>query len=169
MFFTWWLRLFFVLIQTLRKPLVSLDEETTLNLRVWPFDAELLAANHAAYATYFEMGRWGYGAQIHMIPIFAKRVWAVIIGGQAFFYNKPMKRFQKFQVKTQLIAFDEKWLYFKQSIESKGAVIASARVRALIRGTKGIIPTQTILSELGNPKIDLPTGEHWKAFKDLMT
>jgi hypothetical protein len=70
-------------------------------------------------------------------------------------YLKPLKRFERFQLKSRIIFHDDKWLYFEQAFLKGGQLIANSLVKVLFRGKKGNIPVQRILSVLGQ-ELDLP-------------
>jgi len=63
-------------------------------------------------------------------------------------FIRPLKRFQNFQLITQLIYWDNKWIYFSHRITSKGKTIAVALAKTTVKKGKERIPFETIIQEL---------------------
>ena len=54
---TRWLRFLLTMLRSITKPRLRVDQESSLDLRVWPTDADLSLMNHAGYLTVMEQGR----------------------------------------------------------------------------------------------------------------
>ena len=81
--------------------------------------------------------------------------WSPLVGSQKMVYQKPLKRFERFQLKSKIIFYDAKWLYFEQTFLKDGQLIANSLVKVLFRGKDGSIPVQQIFSVLGQ-ELNLP-------------
>jgi hypothetical protein len=64
-------------------------------------------------------------------------------------YKKPLKRFDKFQLESKLIYWDDKWLYFKQTILKDDQLIANSLIKVIFRSKDGNVPATRILSSFG--------------------
>ncbi len=92
-----------------------------------------------------------------------------IIASESIRYLKPVKLFQKLTVKTELIAWDEKWLYVSHVFERRGSVVAVMILKGLFRGKEGIIPTASILTALNLPSDSPPFPEMLAKWQDSET
>ena len=52
-------------------------------------------------------------------------------------YRKSLLPFERFTVRSHIVCWDEKWLYFEHILERRGEVAAQAYVRGLLRGKSG--------------------------------
>ena len=70
-------------------------------------------------------------------------------------YKKPLKRFEKFQLKSCLTYCDDKWLYFEQTFLKNEQLIANCLVKVIFRGKSGNVPVYKILTSLST-EVNLP-------------
>jgi hypothetical protein len=57
--------------------------------------------------------------------------------------------FLPFTLTTRVATWDKKWIYIEQQFHSAGVLMATAHVKALIRGRKGNIPSAEFLKLSG--------------------
>lgn len=70
-------------------------------------------------------------------------------------YKMPLKRFERFQLKSRLTYCDDKWLYFEQTFLKNDQLIANSLVKVLFRGKSGNVPVYKILTFL-SIEVNLP-------------
>ena len=143
-----WLRTLITFIRAQFLKNINPDEEISLNFRVWITDVDLSIMNNAAMLTITEMGR----IDLIIRTGFLKHAWKnrlyfplASISAQ---FRRPLKRFQKFQLKTQLIYWDEKWIYISHRVVREGKTIAVALVKSTIKKGTELIPFERIIHEL---------------------
>ena len=143
-----WVRTLIAFIRAQFRKKINPDEETSLNFRVWITDVDLSIMNNAAVLTITEMGR----IDLIIRTGFLKHAWKnrlyfplASISAQ---FRRPLKRFQKFQLKTQLIYWDEKWIYISHRVEREGKTIAVALVKSTVKKGTELIPFERIIDEL---------------------
>jgi acyl-CoA thioesterase FadM len=151
-----WLRTLITFIRSLFLKDINPDEETSLNFRVWITDVDLSIMNNAAMLSITEMGR----IDLMIRTGFLKHVWRnklyVPLASISAQFRRPLKRFQKFQLKTQLIYWDEKWIYISHRIECEEKIIAVALAKCTVKKGTEIIPFESIIHKLNwemKPKI----------------
>jgi acyl-CoA thioesterase FadM len=64
-------------------------------------------------------------------------------------FKKPLKRFQRFQLRTSLIYWDEKYIYLKHLIEREGEKVAVGIARVVILNKQGRVKPSEALAALG--------------------
>jgi acyl-CoA thioesterase FadM len=111
--------------------------------------------NNASYWTITEMGQMDFLFRIGLFKICRRQHWIPLVGSQKMVYKKPLKRFERFQLRSQLYYCDDKWLYFGQTFLKNGQLIANSLVKVIFRGKDGNIPVPQILGSLGI-KVNLP-------------
>lgn len=63
-------------------------------------------------------------------------------------FRRPLKRFQKFQLKTKLIYWDEKWIYISHRVLREGKTIAVVLVKSTVKKGTELIPFERIIDKL---------------------
>lgn len=123
-------------------------EETSLNFRVWVTDADIYIMNNAAYLTIMEMGRLDLMIRTGFMKHARKNGWYVPLASISVQFRRSVKRFQKLQLKTQIIYWDEKWVYLKHRIVRNGKLISVALAKGTVKKGRDRIPFETILHGL---------------------
>ena len=144
-----WARFVFVAIGSFWRPRLRPDEQSVLDLRVWLTDVDLSVVNNAAYFVYFELGRLDLQLRTGFVKIAVKNGWFVPMRSIVVEYWRPMKRFQKFRLMTEVLYWDDEWIYFNHRIEHNGVYIASAFSKSMVIGKSGRIAPTAVGLELG--------------------
>ena len=70
-------------------------------------------------------------------------------------FRRPLEPFQRFELATRLVGWDEKWWWFEQSFEVAGKIHAVGRVKALFRARQANVPPKALLAAIG--RADMPS------------
>jgi len=142
------LRLMLALLFKPRK--LSLLDTSVLTGRVWPTDLDNnLHMNNGRYLTLMDLGRFDLVARAGFMPSILKNHWFPVLGAARISYFRPLRPFRTYILKTQLVAWDEKWLYLRQEFESEGKLCARAYVQGLFLGSKGKASTKDLFAVVG--------------------
>jgi len=139
------------LIRSFFRPAIKdINEITQHKFRVLPIDLDVYwHMNHAKYLNYLEAARWDLQVRSGFLKLALKKGWIGPLGHVQIDYYRPLKVFQRFEVTTQFIGFEEKWLYIVQRIWSEDKEIARALIKSTIRkGKQNIVPNE-YLTPLG--------------------
>lgn len=166
-------RLIRVLVSALfrHRDLTALDD-SVLHFRVWPNDLDPnWHVNNGRYLTVMDLGRIDLTVRMGFLHLVFGRRWMPVLGGAMVSFQRPLKPFQGYTLRTRLVAWDDKWLYLEQRFESEGKLVAMGVVRGLIRGPDRSIPTAEVMHEVGfdHPSPAIP--EHvrrWIAADEAM-
>ena len=148
-----YLRLIKVVIQSQFKSKMGFGSEKydEINLTVLPNDIDpFMELNNGRYVTLLDLGRYAYGGRINMGKFLKKNNWSLTIVGTYNEYRYRLKLFRKFQLKSKIIGYDEKWFYFFQKAERNGKTHMASVVKFAFTSKKGLVfPNEVI------PKMDL--------------
>ena len=143
-----WVRTLITFIRAQFRKKINPDEEISLNFRVWITDVDLSIMNNAALLMITEMGR----VDLIIRTGFLKHAWKnrlyfplASISAQ---FRRPLKRLQKLQLKTQLIYWDEKWIYISHRVVREGKTIAVVLVKSTVKKGAELIPFERIIDDL---------------------
>ena len=119
------LRLGWTLASGLAKPRQDLIGECRVALRVWPNDLDSnLHMNNSRYLLAMDLGRWDYGVRTGVIQQALRRRWFPVAGSVMLRFRKSLDPFQRFELRTRVVAWDEKWWWFEQRFEVDGRLHA---------------------------------------------
>ena len=143
------LRLLLLLISSIwRKPIKLLDE-SVLNLRVLPNDIDVSKISNDRFLALMDLGRMDIAFRSGLLKSMFKNKWVPLATFNTIRFRYPLKAFQKYQLRTKIVWWDDKTGYFKQVFERKGRVVATGYVCATFLGSNGPIAPDDILAEIG--------------------
>jgi acyl-CoA thioesterase FadM len=143
-----WLRILIIIIRARFRKKTSPDEEISLNFRVRIADVDLSIMSNTAILAITELGRWDYAVRTGFLKYARKNKLYLPLASISAQFRRPLKRFQKFQLRTQLIYWDEKWIYFIHRIVRKEKTIAVALAKVTLKKGKERIPLERVFSDL---------------------
>ncbi len=143
-----WVRILITFIRAQFLKNINPDEETSLNFRVWITDVDLSIMNNAAMMTITEMGRIDLMIRTGFIKHVRRNKLYVPLASISAQFRRPLKRFQKFQLKTQLIYWDKKWIYISHRIVCEEKIVAVALAKCTLKKGRERIPFEKIIHEL---------------------
>jgi acyl-CoA thioesterase FadM len=123
------------------KPLELLDT-SVIDGRVWPTDLDNnIHMNNGRYLTIMDLGRFDWILSGGYLRLCLKNRWFPIVGALKILYLKPLKPFQKFQLKTRILGWDAKWIYVEQIFEADGVLCAKSVLQGLFHGKQTKVTT----------------------------
>lgn len=139
--------------------------------RVWPNDCDInLHLNNGRYLTFMDLGRMHLLAQIGLLRELPRRRWAPVLSAVEISFIRPIQPFQKFDLVTRLLSWDEKYFYMEQRFEAGGRLCAVALVKGLFLHRRERVASRAVLAALHLDDLaapDLPEiVRHWN---DLAT
>jgi acyl-CoA thioesterase FadM len=151
------LRLGWTLASGLVKPRQDVLGECRVALRVWPNDLDSnLHMNNSRYLLAMDLGRWDYGLRTGVIQAALRRRWWPVAGSAMLRFRRSLDPFHRFELRTRVVAWDEKWWWFEQRFEVDGRAHAVGRVKALFRGPEGSVATAAVLAAIGRAGLASP-------------
>jgi acyl-CoA thioesterase FadM len=144
------LRLWLTLGSGLLKPRVSVFDECSLAFRVWPNDIDVnLHLTNNRYLRAMDLGRWDLGMRTGLNRTILERRWLPTVGSATLRFRRGLSPFQRYELRTRLAAWDEKWCWFEQRFCVGETLHAIGRVKVLFRGSQGNVPTCELLAACG--------------------
>ncbi len=124
--------------------------EARLGWRVLPNDLDLnLHMNNARYLSLMDLGRLDLLSRLGLLRLAFRAHWLPVLGGVTIRFFRPLRPWQRYELITRVVGWDEKWFYLEQRFESGEKLVARAIVKALMRGPDGSIPSGSLLAQLG--------------------
>lgn len=155
-----WLRmLWYLLTAATRKPVRPLDP-TTLGMIVLPNDLDINGhVNNGRYFTLCDIARVDLARRTGILAV-AKRLKAMPVVGDAMArYRRDLKLFHRFEIQSQVLGWDHRWVYIEHRIMQMGRVCVLIVVRGGFKSKTGLVHPADLAEALGlqavSPK--LPT------------
>ena len=145
-------RLLKFIIKSQFKPKIEFGSDfyDEINLIVLPNDIDpFLELNNGRYVTLLDLGRFAYGGRIRMKSFLDKNKWSLTIVGTYNEYRYRLRVFQKFQIKSKILGYDEKWFYFFQKAERKGKTHMASVVKFAFTSSDGLVFPEEVIPSMG--------------------
>jgi acyl-CoA thioesterase FadM len=132
----------------------SIDAVSHVRLRVLPNDLDLNGhMNNGRYLTLLDLGKLEMLIRVGLAGVVLRMRWQPLIGGSIIRYRFGLKLFERFEILTRLLCWDERWLYFEQRIETRRGTSAIALAKGQFRKGGETVAPREILEVLGaNPQ-----------------
>jgi acyl-CoA thioesterase FadM len=145
-----YLRLFLLLFKLIRLPRKGVFEESRVTFRVLPTDCDVnLHMNNGRYLSFMDLGRVHLVTQMGLLRIIIRKRWRAALGAAEINFIRAIAPFQKFDLITRLVTWDDKWAYMEQRFEADGVLCAHAFVKGLFLDGRGRVESATVVAELG--------------------
>ena len=97
---------------------------------VLPQDIDpFMELNNGRYVTLLDLGRFGYSVNVNIKKFLKENQWSMTITGTYNNYRHRLRLFERFQLKTRLMGYDEKWFYFFQKAVKNNKTYMASVVR----------------------------------------
>jgi len=164
-------RFFYAIFKSRFRARMGVLDECVIAMRVWPNDLDLnMHMNSGRYLSMMDIGRIEILARSRMLREVLKRGWRPLVGAAFIRYRKSLLPFERFMVRSRIVCWDEKWLYFEHILERRGEIAAQAYVRGVLRGNLGNVKIEALLALAGAPDLTSPPMpepvRRWKAILD---
>lgn len=144
-------RLLWVIATARRRGRMDVLAEGRFALRCWPNDLDSnLHMNNGRYLTIMDLGRLDLILRSGLWRVMRTRKWYPVIGSARITFRRSIEPFQRFELVTRVIGWDDKWLYIEHRMERGGKVMAQAFVRGLFIGPDGKIPMAELVAAAGH-------------------
>lgn len=146
------LRLGRELIRNRRRGPLALGEVHVTDVRVWPLDIDVFRElNNGRILTLMDLGRIGMLQRLGMPARLKENGWYGTVAGSAVRYRRRVTVFQKLEIRTRILGWDDRFTYFDQGLWRNGECCAHAVIRVAIASRDGIVPTAKAVEAFGFP------------------
>lgn len=128
---------------------LNLLDVSIIHMRVWPNDLDPnLHMNNGRFLTLMDLGRFDLILRTGLGRICLKNRWRPLVGSVKIQFRRSIGPFKRFELKTRILSWDDKWIHMEQCFITHPREAARARLRFLFSGPNGKVPTSAILKEL---------------------
>lgn len=131
-------RLLYVLLGSLRRPRLGPLDESVIRLRVLPNDLDTnLHLNNGRFLTLMDLGRVDLLVRLGVVREMRRRRWGGVVASATVRFRRPLNLFQRFELHSRLLCWDDRWFYMEQRFARGGETAALAIVKARFMAADG--------------------------------
>ena len=150
-------RLLLVLFKCIFVNNIHVLDKSRLNFRVWPFDCDInFHLTNARYFALCDLSRIYYMGQVGVLTKLLKRKWFPIVQSQEISYFKSINPFQRVEVMTALIYWDDKYWYAEHKFVVNDSVCAVVQVRGVFMQGRKVVSVHDVVA-LADEDVVVPT------------
>lgn len=126
-----------------------------LRLRVLPNDIDInFHMNNGRYLTICDLTRVDMFIRTGLAKAMIKHGWMPVISEHTMKYKKSLKLFQGYDVKMEVVDWDEKAFHMLHTFHVGDRVVAEGTSRGVIVGKQGVVPPQEVIDTISESRSD---------------
>jgi acyl-CoA thioesterase FadM len=124
---------------------------------VWPFDIDVLFhVNNGVYLSMLDVARVDWLLRSRTVGALRTRGLYPVVAAQTIRYRRPLRLFERFEVETRVLGWDERAFLLRHEFSRKHEIVAEAIVRWRFVARRGRKPTAAEVLELFGIRADSP-------------
>ncbi|MCL1142782.1 thioesterase family protein [Shewanella gaetbuli] len=146
-------------------------DSSKIDYRVLPLDCDInMHMTNSRYPAFMDLARTYMIADMGLMKKFLKMKWMPIVNASEFTYIRDIKPFEKFEIETKVVGWDEKYFYIEQRFTTARGLHCIVHVRGVFVCKGKQVPIATLVKEAGyhgdTPELP-PEIVKWKQFLQL--
>jgi acyl-CoA thioesterase FadM len=133
----------------------------------WPWDLDFwFKLNNGRTLTLFDLGRIPLGRRTGLVAALRANGWGLTVAGVSVRYRKRIRVFDRVEMRSRAIGWDERFFYIEQSMWKRGEATTHGLYRAAITSRTGIVPPARVAEAMGHSPVSPPLPDwvrHWIA------
>ncbi|MEL6169365.1 MAG: acyl-CoA thioesterase [Pseudomonadota bacterium] len=145
------LRLVSELLRHRNAPPLGVGETHVTHLTCLPWDIDpFLELNNGRTLTLYDLGRFVLFNRLGYTPMMRANRMVGTVAGASIRYRRRIRMFDRFELRTRLVGWDDRFSYVEQSMWRKGEACSHILLRLAVTDANGLVPT-TRLEEIAGP------------------
>lgn len=145
-----WLRLILMLLTVWRRRRVSILEASSLRMTVMPNDLDFNGhVNNGRFLTLADVGRMDFVLRSGAARVAFRMRALPIVGDSLAKFRRDLKLFERFEIQTRLLGWDDKWTFMEHRFLRHGRVLGVVVIRGLFKGPQGPIRPDDFVVAMG--------------------
>lgn len=112
-----------------------------------------------------DFGRWDMVFRNGSYQLAGRKGWYAVVAGETIKFKKSLELWNRFQLETQNIGYDEKYFYIKQKFFYKNELMATGLVKIrFLKRRGGSVSPREVLAEFPDetlPELTQSLGQEW--------
>lgn len=168
-----WIRFLYVIVRAWLGRRAGLFDTTALRLTVLPNDLDVNAhINNGRWLTLADLGRLDYIVRTGSARVAIKRRARPIVGDAAAKFRRGLRAFERYEIRTRLLGWDEKWTFMEHRFVRRGRVAGVVVMRGVFQAQDGLMTPAEFARAFGVPERSPPLPawvESWSRSCDALS
>ncbi|MFP5246398.1 MAG: thioesterase family protein [Thermoanaerobaculia bacterium] len=140
---------FTILKSRFRRRIGPLDT-SVVRFTALPHDCDLnLHVNSGRYISFMDIARVELLGRMRILSKMLRRGWRPIMGGALVRFRRSVLPFERFEIHSRVVGWDDKWFYIEHIVEREGTFYAIGHMRTLIRKADGNVTPGEMMELMG--------------------
>lgn len=127
-----------------------MDDVSATSFRIRPWDIDMfLEVNNGRVLTLYDLGRFDFSIRVGLAKALKQNKWGLVVAGSTVRYRRRIRMFEKVTIYTQVVGYEERWVYIVQSMWVKGVPATSILLRTGITSKGKVVPAREVVDALG--------------------
>ena len=123
----------------------------------WPIDIDpFFEMNNGRTLTLYDLGRMMLLYRIGAVRALRAQGWVGTIAGSSVRYRRRVRAFDRIEMKSRLVGWDERFTYVEQSMWRRSECTSHALLRLAVTGGTGIVPSADVAAAMDADPISPP-------------
>lgn len=154
-------RLAAIIIAAFFRGRIGIAEASRVSSRVWPFDLDLnLHMTNSRYQALADLGRVDLILRTGAWRAIWRGRMAVVLGGCTIRFRRALHPFERFTVSSEILGWDERWVYVRQIFTGRAGPACFAIMRAGFTRNGALVPPQELM-EIAAPGTETLQPPEW--------
>ncbi|WP_208351871.1 acyl-CoA thioesterase [Pseudaestuariivita rosea] len=117
----------------------------------WPWDLDMwMELNNGRTLTLYDLGRLPLAQRVGLFSALRREKWGLTMAGVTVRYRRRIHAFEKIEMRSNTLFWDDKFIYIEQSLWKKNGECAShALYRSAVTDKNGIVTPERVLAAIG--------------------
>lgn len=141
-------------------PKMAVDATHVSHHRCWPQDIDMwMELNNGRTLTIYDLGRIPMAVRMGLMDALKRERWGLTVAGSVVRYRRRILPFEKFEMRSRGLCWDDKFFYVEQSIWKQNGECANHAVyRTAVTSKTGIVNPARVMQAMGHvgPSPEIP-------------
>lgn len=129
--------------------------------RCWPQDIDhWRELNNGRALTLYDMGRLALGERSGTAAALRREGWGLTVAGSTIRYRRRVRLLDRIEMRSRVIGWDRRFLYFGQSMWVRGECANSVLLRMAVTSASGIVDPARLAAAMGRDPVS-PELPEW--------
>lgn len=152
-----------VLLSERRKSPLGIFDTHSRAMTCLPLDADMFwEMNNGRILTFYDLGRYALGQRIGLMRTLRDRGWGLVVAGASVRYRARIRPFQRFDLRTRLLGWDQRFFYLEQAMWRGDVACNHALMRTGVTEKGRLVETRRVADAMGLSP-DSPRLPDWAA------
>lgn len=143
-------RLVYALLSGLVAARLNHRDHLLSSYRVWPHDLDAFGhMNNGRYLQIMDVARTEWMSRVGVVNCMWQNRWTAVLGGGCIRFRSSLKPFQRYQVRTRLLSWDDRWWFLEHAfLDENNRLVATGVSRAALRSGRDWVPSTAVVDQV---------------------